>query len=498
MPLNKKIVFPFILLFIVIAGAAVLQSKDIMRGIPACKGCNVIVISLDQVRANSLPCFGYAQNTAPNLCRFAARSHVFTNAYATASRTLDSHFSMVTSLYPSEHTMTLPYSSKLPSDVPTIASLMKKEGYVTYFFGPEGDPHLPLTMGLDRGFDKTFYADDPKSWMQTIDSLATPAGTLVQPVFFFMHTYMAHEPYMPDPEDLKLFYDGPDRKRMTYEELCRYTYTRLTDIHPELAVSPRIPTYCEKLDAYQEKNAQSFNDFNDMYTVFNDKYWHQFDDLPKSEKAKYTHALYIAQIHMLDTELGTFFTYLERKKLLDNTMIVIVGDQGDEFFEHDSYSHAWSLYNEVLHVPYIVYVPGSAPSRSDKLVSVVDIMPTVFQVLRKKLSVPVAGIGVFSSKTHHMVVAEHVSDGALALRTNAYTLIRRIVRGAFQLELFDIRTDPGEQINIFKDNSNVVESMLNEYKELKKSFPVYSRGSDPLPTWLKEEDKKRLLESGYF
>jgi|GEM_PF-736191 len=497
MPLNRNILF-LLLLFVLTAGIVTLRQADGLKGIPACRGCNVIVISLDQVRAKSLPCFGYAQNTAPNLCRLAAKSHVFTNAYATASRTLDSHFSMVTSLYPGTHTMTLPYSSKLPADVPTIAARMKQEGYMTYFFGPDWDPHLPLTRGLERGFDKTFAADDPKRWIEVIDSLATPAGTLKQPAFFFMHTYMAHEPYIPESEDLKLFYDGPDRKQMSYEELCVFTYTRLTSIHPDLAVSPSIPMYCDKLTAYQEKNSGSFNDFNDIYTVFNDKYWHQFDDMPKSEKARYTHALYIAQIHALDRELGKFFAYLEKKKLMDNTMIIIVGDQGDEFFEHDLYSHGWSLYNEVLHVPYIVYVPGTASSRSDKLVSLVDIMPTVFQVLRKKLSVQIAGIGVFSSKKHRMIIAEHVSDGALALRTDAYTLIRRIAGESVKIELFDIRNDPGEQINISKDNDTVVELMLNEYKKLKKSFPAYSNTSGPLPTWLKEEDKKRLLESGYF
>lgn len=496
---RKKTVLGFAL-FLVIIGVVFGVWKWWEASVPTCAGCNVIVISLDQVRAKSLPCFGYNENTAPNLCTFSAKSHIFTNAYATASRTQDSHFSMVTGLYPSSHTMTLPYASKLPPDVMTFAELLKQDGYRTYFFGPPADPHLPLTRGLERGFDKTFDADDPQSWINSMEQIATASGVSSQPSFYFMHTYFAHEPYMPNPEDLKLFYNGPEIKQMNYEDLCKYTYTKLKSMRPDLIaeVAGDTRSFCQKLEDDQQKQVTNYSDFNDVYTIFNDQFWRQFEGLPLDQRATFTHALYIAQIHMLDTALGKFFDYLDKRNLLKNTIVVIVGDQGDEFFEHTSYSHGWSLYDEVLRVPFIAYSPNSGAGRSDKLVSLVDIMPTVFRLLGKTLGITVAGYDAFSRKTHNMIISEHVSDGAVSLRTDKYTLIRRIKNGAFQLELYDRAKDPGELQNIFKNNTTAVEKLLKEYKELQLTFPKHTSTPDPLPTWINEEDKKNLIKSGYF
>lgn len=496
---QKTAAVPLFLLLIVLIVLGVWYT-GVFTQRPLCKNCNVMVISLDQVRAKSLPCFGYIQNTAPHLCAFAAKSHVFTNAYATASRTLDSHFSMVTGLYPSSHGMTLPYASKLSADIPTLAELLKQGGYKTYFFGPPDDPHLPLTRGLERGFDKTFDADDPQAWIQSMEAIATMSGRTTQPSFFFMHTYAAHEPYMPNDEDLKLFYDGPDRKQMTYVDLCKYTFMKLKKIRPDLMVeiSGDSQSYCVKLEEDQQQYVTNYADFNDIYTIFNDQYWRQFDSLAKDERAQFTHALYAAQIHMLDTALGTFFEYLDKRRLLENTIVIIVGDQGDEFFEHDSYSHGWSLYDEVLRVPFIAYIPKTGSSRSDKLISLVDILPTVFTIIRRTVPVKVAGIDVFSRARHNMIIAEHMSDGALALRTDKHTLIRRILHGAFQVELYDRASDSGELMNIFKNNTGIVTSLLDDYRKLQEASPKYTGILDPLPTWIEEGDRKRLIESGYF
>lgn len=468
---------------------------------PVCRGCNVMVISLDQVRAKSLPCFGYAENTAPNLCGFAGKSSVFLNAYTTASRTMPAHFSMMTSLYPSAHGMNLPYADELSKDIPTLTELLKKEGYGTYFLGPTADPHLPIHGGLGRDFDRVFEADDPDLWMRTMDAIATISGKSARPSFFFMHTYDAHEPYIPDDQELNLFYRGPERTRLTYEELCRFTYEKLQTLRGNQVeiFLKEGQTYCLLLEEYQTQHVGNAKDFDDSYTVFNDAYWRQFDDLPVSQRAAYAHALYIAQIHALDKKLGTFFDYLEKKGFMKNTVVVIVGDQGDEFWEHGSYSHGWSLYTEVLRVPFIVYRPGQPATKSDTLVSVVDIVPTLFGVLGKSPNILTAGLDVFSRTAHDMVVAEHVSDGGVGLRTDRYTLIRRITDGSFQTELFDARKDPDEKENIFSGNEKIAESLFDRYTRLRSGFPDRAGGSpDALPTWLKGKDRENLIQSGYF
>lgn len=464
-----------------------------------CKNCNVILISLDQVRAKSLPCFGYTKDTMPNLCRFAANSRIFSRAYATAARTMDSHFSMMTALYPSAHTMNLPYSSVLPNDIPTLAQLMKEGGYRTYFLGPTTDPHLPLTHGMERGFDEIFEADEPRIWTETLDVVATLSGRLDKPSFFFMHTYLAHEPYMPANEHVRLFHDGPDRKRMTFEDLCRFTYLKLRSLHPDAVfrLTGDAYTYCERLDSYQSAS-QSYEIFDDGYTIFNDEYWRQFDELPQAEKGEYTHALYAATLFELDIQLGEFFEGLKQKGMLENTVIVIVGDQGDEFFEHGAYSHGWSLYNEVLRVPFIVYVPGYPSGRSDKLVSLVDVMPTILGITGKKIPANISGFDVFSGRTHPLVIAEHLNGGPLSVRTDRHSLMVYDTDLETEIELYDINVDPDERTNIAEGNQSLVQRLLKAYKKLKSAFPEYSRASYPLPTWINEQDRQKLIESGYF
>lgn len=494
----RTLLFTVALIGVCVAGNALIMRWR-MRP-PSCPNCNVMIISLDQVRARSLPCFGYRENTAPNLCGFAARSYTFTNAYATASRTMDSHFSMITSRYPSGHRMNLPYASRLPDSVPTLAQLLKEEGYRTYYLGVVSDPHLPIREGLGRGFDRIIDADDPNMWPDALETIGKEATDSSKPALYFFHTYDAHEPYMPDKDALRRFNIGPDRTLMTYEELCRFTYRKLRQLRPQIITSePQdIHVYCERLDQYMVQHINNSEEFNDVYTIFNDEYWKQFEDLPIGERNRYTHALYVAQMYMLDKKLGTLFGYLKRSGMLDTTMVIIVGDQGDEFYEHGSYSHGWSLYDEVLRVPFIVYVPRRTPVTSGKLVSLVDIVPTVFDVLGKRLTIPVDGLSVFASKTHEAVVSEHMSDGAFALRTDTFTIIRRIVNDAFQIELYNRREDPNEQQNIFRGNADQVKRLLQTYNELVHTVPAHDAGLRPLPTWLNDDDRQRLIESGYF
>ena len=78
-----------------------------------CKDCNVILISLDSLRAKSLPCYGYDKNTSPNLCEFAKKSFLFKNVYTPSSKTLDSHFSIFTGMYPKSNGMNVQFTNVL-------------------------------------------------------------------------------------------------------------------------------------------------------------------------------------------------------------------------------------------------------------------------------------------------------------------------------------------------------------------------------------------------
>lgn len=496
-PLNGLAVTIRVLLFgLCIAGmAALFMWKERM---PLCPGCNVVVISLDQVRAKSLPCFGYSQNTMPNLCGLAAKSATFTKAYATASRTLDSHFSMLTALYPSSHRMNLPYVGSLNRKILTMPEHFRSLGYATYFLGPVADPHLPVTRGIERGFDKILYADDPASWTETMQSIDAQESASRKPTFYFLHTYEAHEPFIPPEPIFRRFYDGQASITLSYDGLCDYSYRKLVELHPERFTSAHKPTdTCEAIGDYAAAYADTFKEFDDTYSIFNEKYWSLFNGLSSLERKRYVHALYAGALFALDTHLGEFFTYLGRSGKLDNTVIVIVGDQGDEFWEHNDYSHGWSLYNEVLRVPFIVYVPKQRAFVSDKLISLIDIYPTVSRIVGGGNATNIAGIDVFSMRQHRAVLAEHVTNGATAVIARTHKIIERREQDGRQVELFNLTHDPQETDNLYGENSVWADRILEKFRQVRPA--TYGDDSpEALPTWMDENDRQELIDSGYF
>ncbi len=465
---------------------------------PLCPGCNVVVISLDQVRANSIPCFGYGQNTMPNLCRLAEKSAKFTRAYATASRTLDAHFSMLTGRYPSAHGMNLPYASTLSATIQTMPEYFKYNGYQTNFLGPVADPHIPVTRGVERGFDKVLYADDPASWTKFMKSQDASGSASRKPSFYFLHTYEAHEPFIPKESTFRRFYDGKSAIPISYKSLCDYTYGKLKSLHPDRLNTPRMPdNSCEAIGDYVAAYADTFKEFDDTYTIFNEKYWSLFDSLSALERKRYVHALYAGALFELDADLGNFFAYLTESGKMQNTVIVIVGDQGDEFWEHGNYSHGWSLYNEVLRVPFIVYIPKHRTFTSGKLMSLVDIFPTVARIVGGRSPLGISGVDAFSMRQHRAVLAEHVTNGATAVIARTYKIIERREQDGRQVELFNLAHDPQETDNLYEENSVWADRILEKFRQVQPA----TYGDDPpgaLPTWMDENDRQELIDSGYF
>ena len=107
--------------FVIIALVAIRLS--IINATPACKDCNVILISLEILRKDHLPCYGYSKNTAPNICGFAENSVLFENHYTQEPYSLPAHASLFTSLYPSQHNLRFLLKDNLPGEIVTLAQV---------------------------------------------------------------------------------------------------------------------------------------------------------------------------------------------------------------------------------------------------------------------------------------------------------------------------------------------------------------------------------------
>ena len=305
---------------------------------------DVLVISVDTLRADRLGCYGYERETSPNIDRLAASGVLFENCLSQAPWTLPSYGSLFTSLYPAEHragisekadiwtkggvaTDYAKLGQKLIEDAPTLAGELSKAGYRTasFYF----NPYLTPRTGMSRGFDEYAFVrysanagvDQALAWLEFNEGL---------PRFLFLQLIDPHWPYAPPAP-----YDTQFSSRAV-ESLENY---------PWQLASVRYNPQTEKRQAL----------LSDLYD---------------------------GEIAYADAELGRLLEYFERPGTLTKPLIVFQSDHGEELWDHGEFEHGHSMHRELLRVPLIVSMPGSlAPRRVEEHVRMIDVFPTVMDLL---------------------------------------------------------------------------------------------------------------------
>ncbi len=307
------------------------------RPVPAENTPNVLLIVMDTVRAKSLSLHGYHRPTTPRLEALAREGVRFDEARSTAPWTLPSHASMFTGRWP--HELFDSPEQKLAAGVPTLAGVLSKHGYATAGF-VANTYYCNAGFGLARGFDhyEDFYQVFDASPTEVIrhsglgrnlialtgdEESTRPEGrkdadkinadflnwlprTKRRPFFAFLNYFDAHAPYFT-----------PDR----------------ADRH--FGKRPDNPADLEILRAWQSRSSAVATDHE--LELARDGY----DDC----------------IAYLDAALGRLFDELRRQGVLDNTLIIVTSDHGEEIGEHHLLGHGRSLYREESHVPLIVVRP---------------------------------------------------------------------------------------------------------------------------------------------
>ena len=288
-----------------------------------CADCNVVLISMDTVRADHLGAYGHGRDTSPNVDRFALHATVFENAISQSAWTLPSHGSMMTGLYPGRLDVShYPARRSLPK-VPMLAEQFRRAGYATAAF--TGGGFVASHFGFSRGFD--VYSSDGRRFEHNMEeALSWLKQHGKRRFFLFLHGYDAHRPYYSTAEDKAAV--GLVGKRV-----------------------PERRGFCTK--ANRKKPA-------DLDVVLQ---------------------YYDASIHHGDREVGRFLNALEGLDLSERTVVLITSDHGEEFFEHGNCDHVRFLYREVVNVPYILRVPGHASVGK----RVADVVPASITVARTLL-----------------------------------------------------------------------------------------------------------------
>ena len=439
---------PLLALLVVLIGAGTFATqawaeRSVVRGLPAARAGapNILFIILDTVRAASMGLYGHAKANTPNLERWASRGVIFERAISPSSWTLPSHASMFTGRPP--HQLSTHWLTPLDNAQPTLAELLRDNGYRTGGFVANLQ-YATWEMGLDRGFER--YRDYQVSFGQVVmnstlgrfiatrrslrtlvgtdeilgrknaaavnaEFLDWVAGVEDRPFFAFLNFFDAHDPYLP-----------PDT-------FYRAMAGRARPDH--LSPLRRIPVNARRNGIGAEAHELELDSYD-------------------------------ASIAYLDYELDRLFKALRARGVLDNTIVVVTSDHGEEFGEHGLYLHGNSLYMQSLHVPLMIWGPAGTPSmRVATPVSLTDLAATLGELAQINAST-LGGTSLAAHwrgtvRTSPAVLSEiqkgiRLPEWYPVSRGDMASIIsddHHYIRGGNPNEqLFDWRADPWEQTDL--------------------------------------------------
>jgi arylsulfatase A-like enzyme len=438
----------------------------------------VILISLDTLRADHLGCYGYGRDTSPNMDALARDGVRFSRVMAASSWTLPSHISLMTGLNPVNHGVVAP-ELRLDAGVPTLAEVLKDRGF--YNAALTGGGLVSGFFGFNKGFDSFRVVGEIKD-TDAAGRLGETAAGLIRAnrdrnLFLFLHSYQIHAPFSPK------------------EPFNRY-YLR------EGAKWDKIDT--EPLRFNFEK---------------------RYVPVPEDLRLNIVD-LYDAEIRYTDESLiGSLVERLKSLGIYDRTMIILTSDHGEEFFEHGSWLHSHSVYDEVVRVPLIVKFFGSrnAGKTVDDPVRGVDVMPTICRELGiRALPGPVdgeslleradgSGSGNSAAKIGVSALASYAMNkhtpAKMALLRFPYKFIWNApfssddlaFYGAFpppfhETEIYDLSRDPGEKADLAASRPDLV----RKFRELMAPFRVPKKKTGARKSGIGEDFEKQLKTLGYL
>jgi len=398
---------------------------------------NVLLLILDTVRADYLSVYNVDEKTSPRLAQWAQRGTIFEQAYSTSSWTTPSHASFFTGLYPSAHLAS--YTVRLGEKHLTIAEVLKQRGWATAGI-TANYAATPIESGLAQGF--IHYADLKNSFVEVTKSTTiTQAQNVVRFINALRNT--RNVGYAIDR-----FFSADFSPRFT---------DHAHDTKPAQEVRAQLGAWLDELPKGRPFFA-FLNMYDAHYPYISPRRYASMFEAEGGEGAQANH--YRGSIRYLDDQVDALFRDLERRGMLDNTIIIVTSDHGEQFGEHDQWAHANSLYRQVLHVPLVVIYPKGVPAgvRVSRQVTGRDIPATVLDLLAVPRDSAIGGTSLAalwrdSTARASDVVAE-VDQNMRLVRSlkNSYGPMKamfddtlHVIRdGAGIFEAYRYRSDPAE------------------------------------------------------
>ena len=371
---------------------------------------NVVLIVLDACREDEVDATRNGEPVMPHLSSFSAVR--FRNAVSAASWTRPSIASVLTSLYVDTHQIH-DVSTSLPANLESAASYLKEAGYKTLCVQASGN--VSPSYGFNQGFDVYDYIEGVPSNTVTSHALAL-TESVTEPFFLYAHYMAPHGPYWP-PESYRTLMGYPDPLLSTEERAIVENFSPYAQDNNEYLIGYKPERVFPELSSVGKDSARTLYDSNARFAD-------EYSGL------------------LVDTLLASY----------PNTVVIILADHGEHFWEHGFLAHVLTVYEQLVHVPLFIKGPGLAPATVDSFVQTVDILPTIAALAGlparstwqgRDLFAPRDPLGpVFSCGkygTPYYRDLEMVRLGSMKLICD---------RNSGGVELYDLDTDPGETTNL--------------------------------------------------
>ncbi len=375
---------------------------------------NVILLSLDTLRADNLGTYGHPDEISQNVDALASAGSVFESCVSQSSWTRPGHYAMLASRYPGRNLLLYDEDDcRISSDVVSIAESLKENDYLTAAF--VGGGYVGAGSGFEQGFDyfKSYGRRFEPNLQPALEWLDEHAQSRF---FLFLHNYNAHTPYDPPADARARFVHDP-------------------------------PAACEGV-TFGRAEVKS-------------------GKVRRCQKdpggASYSKSVYAAEVFNVDRLFGEVVAHLKRLEIIDRTIFIVTSDHGEGLYDHGEAGHVTSAYQELIRVPLILSGPG-VPSgvRVDDAVQLIDIAPTVLDLLGLEIPGDFQGRSLvpllegsslpsrhafsasswdrsldFVRRKPHSITAATVHDGK--------KLIRNIGEAVNETEFYNIEVDPRER-----------------------------------------------------
>lgn len=501
MRLSRLTLFKVLIFSALAIGAAVISHRHNLN--PVKEGAkqrpNILLITIDALRPDHLGCYGYHRDTSPHIDKLAREGVIFTQAISQGPETVLSLPSLMTSLYPSQHGIhKLGRAYRISA--PTLAEVLDKNGYYSVGFVAHSLDDSGIRRGFDLiDFDHRYNAGTVTG--KTIDWLSKNRG---KRFFLWLHYIDTHAAYLPPaPYDTLFVPVGLKDKGGKFLKKKYFWILDYGIYHSESSPGNKDEKISGdkvflKPNLEVRKTDARHRNFPAHVSVVTKQ---TFEGNLTEEDRQYYISQYDGELRFVDDQIGVLLEGLRDLGLDEETLIILCSDHGENLADYGGYFfHAGSLHDILLRVPLIInYRELSANKTIESQVQLIDIMPTILDLLKIRADVRMEGTSLLPLIRGKKVKLKDYAfseiygvNNARSVRTEDWKLIYYLDNDRY--ELFNLRTDPWERHNLIysqREEFGILKSELKKW--MRKTVPVRPALSAPVDEGVRE----KLRSLGY-